>query len=353
MNIQSLVRGGIRKVDNSKMLYFLTRGFKRWEEEKDKIPYDVKIGHGLLVEACAKSGTLPPTDLPSLVRLLMKPSEQWGITGIETVYPLDAPLLDKFTGVSYEADDFVEIYVSPEENDQSIMKEILLYCREKELDSNYRKIRMFLSDPVNAVISGRSLWKLKDEILDETLQSLVNQCYEKVESLKNYKKCPHCSWTLVEKDGNWRCNKDVTCRSLANFTAVDAFDVDANLYYRLTPGIQKYTLLPGMAESKIAKRLKKKSYQLTMYPEVDKADIEVFLAGTSVQLDVKDYQNPCQLAQYLIKNEPQENCWYVIPSYHERIYKGYAKRVQNQLQNAGYTNIKVVMENNLIKELER
>lgn len=333
------------------MLYFLTSGFKQWEKERNEVPHDLKMGHSLFVKACAQLGTLPPTDLPSLVRLLMKPSEQWGIAQLENFFPPDASLLDQLMGVSHEADDFVEIYISPEENEQSVMKKILLHCRNKGLDSEYRKIRMFLSNPVNAVISGHTIWKFIGGIGDENLHTLVNQCYEKVDSLENYKKCPHCGWTLSKKNGNWRCNKDTTCRGLANFTSVDAFDVDANLFHRLTSGIQKYTLLPGIAESKIAKRLTKNNYQLTMYPGIDKADIEVFLAGTSVQLDVKDYQNPNQLAQYLMKKEPLENCWYVIPSYHERIYKGYAKRVQNQLQNAGFTNIKIVMENNLLKEL--
>lgn len=50
MNIQSYLSEGIKKVENYKMIYFLTRGFRRW---KNGISYDMGIGHALFIKGCA------------------------------------------------------------------------------------------------------------------------------------------------------------------------------------------------------------------------------------------------------------------------------------------------------------
>lgn len=141
-----------------KMLYFLSIGFKRWEKEKI-IPDEVYTGMKLMVHECAKNNKRPPANIQELVKILTLPSKQWRILDLERIFPPDASLLDKDYGVNIEAEDFLENIESTEEYEQSIMKQILITSRRKKVDSDYRLIRAFLSDPNHSVITYHKIVK--------------------------------------------------------------------------------------------------------------------------------------------------------------------------------------------------
>ena len=123
-----------------KMLYQLVIGFKKWEEKNEKIPIEVINGQRLFIYECSKNEVTPPIELTHLVKILQLPSKQWGISNLETIFPSDASLLDKDIGVTIEAEDFLEDQ-SPDEYEQSSMKNILLYCRNHNLEEKYREIQ--------------------------------------------------------------------------------------------------------------------------------------------------------------------------------------------------------------------
>lgn len=338
-------------MDYKLLFYYLSAGAKEWEKNFHKIPRKILKGHQLLIHACAINKIKPPTDISMLVRMLMQPIEKWGIEQMTNVLPGNAQVISANYGVTEEAEDFLSYYKHPEEEQNAVMEKILAYCRAQNLQDEYVNIRMFLSNPAYAVVSAVELAKFRRRISHVELAGFFMMCYEEVSYIANFKKCPNCGWTLTEQNGAWRCNKDHTCRQLSNFTNVKFFSFDQEKVYRMTSGIQKYTLLPGMAEEKIATRLRKKGYSIIIYPEVDQDDIAIEFDYQTIYVDVKDYRNPYTLAHYLIDKNPPSTSWYVIPSYHEEIFPMYKQIVEQYLRESNLTYT-IIMENELIKKLE-
>lgn len=338
-------------MEHEHLLYYLISGVKEWERDFHVIPKKVQKGQQLLAFACALNDKEPPTDLSILVRMLMQPIEKWEIVGLTAYFPSNASIINRQYEISDEAEDFLSYYQHPEEKESSIVENILNICREQQLDEDYVKIRTFLSNPNHAVMDAKKLQRFKRRIPNDELANLFIACYEEVAYISNYKKCPNCGWTLKQREGAWHCNKDQTCRQLANFTNLKRFEENEGKMYRMKPGVQKYTLLPGMAEEEIAKRLREKGYTISIYPNIDEEDIAIVFDDYSVYIDVKDYRNPYTLAQYLIQKKPSKNSWYVIPSYHEEIFPAYKQIVQQCLKEANLP-YRIVMEQSLIEELE-
>lgn len=259
------------------MLFNLVIGFKEWEEQKKKtpIPFQVHVGHRLFIYECSRNEVSPPVTLPELIQVLQKPSEEWGIKDIETIFPSDASLLDKEIGVTIEAEDFLEEQSSTDEFEQSEMKKILLYCRKHNLEDTYRVIRTFLANPKHSVISFQQWYEFKGKINDQELLKCLSSCYENIEDVDRYRVCPNCGWTLEWKKGAWRCNKENICHVLADFNDLRFFSKTPQKLMRMKSGIQKYTLLPGMSELRIAEKLRKRGHYVILYPNIDEYDILV------------------------------------------------------------------------------
>jgi hypothetical protein len=338
-----------------KMLYYLVTGFKKWEEQKEMVPVEVHKGQRLFIRACAQTGAEPPINLPSLVKLLEMPSKEWGLPNLINIFPPDAGLLDKEIGVTIEAEDFQEDFQSPDEYEQSVMKRILIYCRNLSIDNKYREIRTFLSNPNHAVIPFQKIYELKSKLNDVELAQLFHFCYEELENLDQYRKCPNCGWTLEWKNGHWRCNKESICHSLKDFKELKDFPKMNQKLFRLTPGIQKYILLPGMSEMRIAEKLRKKGYIVTLYPNVDQYDIKAEVNEKRIFMDVKDYRSPFHLAQYINRNlhKLDDKVWYVVPDYRVKFFPSYVETVKSLIQNNGNTPLMVLSEKHAIKEAKR
>lgn len=339
-----------------KMLYLLAAGFKKWEENREIIPEEIYKGMKLLVKERAKNNLEPVVDLNHLVKLLTLPSKEWGVGGVEQFFPEEASLLDIEIGVTYEAEDLLAEYPTLDEYELSVMKKILIYCRDNHLEEEYRKIRTFFSSPDHAVIPFLKLHVFFGELQDDQLIQFVSLCYEEVTNIAIYRKCPICGWTLERKNGHWRCNKENVCHFLGDFNYLLPFEDTGERILRLKPSIQKYVLLPGMAEQRIAERLEAKGFQVNMYPNIDEYDIQAVSGETVFCLDVKDYKHPSQLASYLNRKPISEigpNLFYVIPDYRERSHRQYTKRVMQKLKNERKEIVKVISEKELLKIIQR
>lgn len=332
----------------------MATGFQKWEERKGAIPSELRVGHQKLIQTLAAKNELPPSDLPTLIQYLMKPVKDWRADLEDTTFPPDASLIDKTDNLTFEAEDFINDYLSPDENEQSVMRRLLNYCKTNNLDNEYRDIRTFLSKVENAVITRFTLWHFQQRFKDRELSGFIGLFYEEIHSIDVYKICPNCHWTLVWKKGSWRCSKENVCHALVDFEGLEKIPSTGEQYLRLKTGIHKYTLLPGMAELKIADKLEKKGYECVLYPNVDQYDIQIKTACRLINLDVKDYHNPYQLAQKIKEKVPNEleNCWIVIPTYRERIFPQYVQRLYVLLGEA-YKKLKILLERDLYKEIER
>ncbi|WP_255285503.1 hypothetical protein [Bacillus wiedmannii] len=340
------------------MIYSIAKGLVQWEKKGwTEIPETLYKGQ-LLFMKNSLSSNMPPNNVFDLIKLLHEPVEKWGMDGIEKLLPSDSTFLVEGFGLSIDIEDFLEEYTSPEEFDQSVMKEILQYCREYGLDEEYRKIRSIVASPANAVLTYVRLRSTLYSIKDNTLKQLLETCYEEVpHSIDNYKKCPHCGWTVAFIKGSWRCNKEQICEQFQSFERLEAYKFsEGEVLYRVRPGIQRYVLLTGIIEEKICKRLKE--YDAVLYPDIDEFDIRINVNDTLIDLDVKDYRSPRILANaFKDKSSRQlekyhKNSYIIIPNYRLKMNPNYKELLCSSLSKEVSSYIQIMTERELFKCLK-
>lgn len=342
--------------DTRNMLLLLVRGIAAWQNNYSRIPDELYEGMMRFIALSASPHTKPPVDIHQLIRLLHKPSNEWGIPNIQNYYPENAPLLEEFIGLTAEADEFLNMYISPQDAEQQCMFNILKFCRQKgtELQQDYVKIRTFLSNSRNAVLTFYDLSTFAAEFRHAELTELIHQCYEDVtESLVNYRICPHCGWTMEYKKDQWRCNKEDICHWLADMENLKTFDFGSNRVKRLRPGIQRYVLLPGISEIRIAERLLRRGYEVELYPNLDEYDLSVRKNDRLIYLDVKDFRDPSTLANFFNSQSASylekyhEKCYIVVPKYRNDRYPMYVDRSMNRLIEPAKDFIRMITEKEL------
>lgn len=344
------------------MLYYLITGLQKWQNDYAQIPEELHKGMLMFIHESANSGNEIPVDLHRLLHVLHKPSNEWGIQRLIDIYPSEASLLEEFIGITPDADDFLNTYISPSEAQQKNMFAILKHCRDesRNLQSEYTEIRTFLSKPQNAVLTAFQLAQFAESFRDRELIILFRQCYEEVTTdIINYRKCPHCGWTLEYKHDQWRCNKENVCHRLADFEKVDPFNFGNERVLRLLPGMQRYVLLPGISEMKIAGFVVQKGYDVELYPNIDEYDLAVSLGHNKVFLDIKDFKDPRTLANffnqkpasYLEKYSRQ--VYVVIPQYRNHLFSSYGERASVLLNENSKRFIKIIMEKDVQKMLKK
>lgn len=343
-------------------LLSLITGINKWQGNYGKIPDELYKGMLLFIEQTAASKAQPPVDLYHLLQTLHHPSKEWGIPDLQDYYPEEAPLLEEFIGLTPDADEFLNRHVSPEDAEQQTMYEILMYCREegRQLQQEYARIRTFLSNPHHAVITSFQLSEFAETFPDIQLTNLIKQCYEEITPrIANYRKCPHCGWTLEYKNDRWCCNKEDICHLLADFELMTSFDFGKERVLRLLPGIQRFVLLPGLSELRIGERLTRKGYQVELYPNVDEYDLVVSEDGQSIFLDVKDFRDPRTLANFFNHQSPaylekyKNKCLIVVPNYRSQLFPSYRERSMNLLNETAREYIEMIMENEIESTLKK
>jgi hypothetical protein len=335
------------------MLYYLITGLQKWPNNYDHIPDELHKGMLMLIQENARSGSEIPADIHRLLQILHKPSLEWGIQGLIDHYPVESSLIEEFIGITPDAEDFINTYISPDEAQQKNMLAILQFCRDesRDLQAEYTQIRTFLSMPQNAVLSALQLAQFAESIRDRELSMLVRTCYEEVTlQMDNYRKCPHCGWTLAYKHDRWQCNKENICYSLADFETFDLFNYKNERVFRLLPGIQRYVLLPGISEMKIADWLRRKGYGVELYPNIDEYDLEISHHESKIYLDVKDFKDPRTLANFFNQKSLSylekygQQVYVVIPKYRNDLYPSYGMRASTLLKEDRRKLIKIIME---------
>lgn len=318
------------------MLYNLITGIRNWDDRSLKsIPTEFYKGFHQFIYHSSLSDVSPPLDIPELIIKLHRPAEEWGIEGVEQHFPLEASLLNKKVGLTFETDDFIEQLQDPKEYEQSKMKELLLYCRDNNFQDEYVKIRRFLSERDHVVISVQDLYMFVGSFQDQQLRDYIRSFYEEVDDLEKYKVCPYCGWTLEKKMDSWVCNRGSTCHLQTEYSMFQKFPKSNLQFLRMTKGIHRYTLLPGMAENKIASKLAGREYTIEMYPDVDDFDILVEKDGKSLALDVKDHYHPFYFASSindeLKYKKIDKDLWFVVPQARLEIFPAYIEQAKQKL----------------------
>lgn len=334
------------------MMFILAKGIKKWDEDKGKIPDELYVGHGKLLQALVEKGKPFPETIHELLKFLKLPLEEWGMEAeLFDLFPKETVLLIENYGLCDEVDGWLEETVSPDEKQQKHMLDILKLCRDNGYDQDYKAVRTFITE--NPVITFLQLSDFSN-MINEDLQPLLKACYEPVNlPYHPIHLCPYCGWTLEKINHELSCSTNL-CRQQSDFIYFPV--LEQGKHFRLKKGIQRFVLLPGKSELKMAKSIEKKGYEVELYPEIDQFDIRVKKDNKVMDLDVKDYRYPHYLAQHLIETMSKqpgkyhESSYIVIPKYRIQSYPNYMQFLKKALKNS---NIKVLTETECYKEIKK
>jgi hypothetical protein len=345
-----------------KMIYYLAVGIEEWKEEPNKQSEKLNRGLMLLMKISLPFTSKFPNNLFDLYNFLTIPFEQWDIKSIEELFDGQDTFVEDGLILSQAVTDFIREYESPAEEELIPIKHLLKVCRSNSWDSQYRKIREFLSTKENAVLLVSDFhYALNSLVTEKELRDFVIACYENIpRDIDNYRVCPNCGWTLELRKGEWKCNSHKICEKFGDFSVIKRFDLkyQNQRQVRLKSSIQKFVLLPGLQELKLYKSLK--DYKPILYPNCDQYDIDLQVNSNLIHLDIKDVQNPKLLASLFNemgreqqnKYVAEENVYIVIPNYLTRYNKGYMKILINSIENKRLMK-RVISERKLKQMLKR
>ena len=86
----------------------------------------------------------------------------------------------------------------------------------------------------------------------------------------------------------------------------------------LHPAIWKFTLIPGLLELSIARRIGELGLHATMWPGVDAADVQAIAGGQTINIDAKVWRSAARLATHIKTLSMAPGGWIVIPDYMAR-----------------------------------
>ncbi|MEH7085699.1 hypothetical protein V7139_23590 [Neobacillus drentensis] len=253
-----------------------------------------------------------PVSLYHFLQQLKEPINEWGIFDLEELeesgVPTNLVILDDEIGISEEAEELLREAISSKELSTKIIRDVLVYCREKvdegkEMQTVYTAFRLFL---ILHPISDEETIELYclEHGFDAYIASALESCYEDIPSDCRFT-CQACGWTLKEKTkGVYICLKK-ECRRKYNASSLGRYQLDEHVTKRVKEGIQFSTVIPGIRELELQKRLENKEVTVQLYPDLERKG-DLFTSkefGDSIlafSIDVKDYRSPKWLARTLI-----------------------------------------------------
>lgn len=239
-------------------------------------------------------------------------------------------------------EDYVQYYV---EKDiiAGIEQRAVYDCLKLLEQDDYVYLRKyFIQHPIAEQGDLRRL-KLRYSQNEMALQAIEN-AYEEIR--EDCYVCPKCGWTLKKEKSKMICQSRYCTESKPSQEELNLAKIERNDgKFRLKRGVMMYICTPGKLELEILKGCEKYKIKSSLWPELDKYDIEiVFDNGEIWAVDAKQVRNPYFLRSN-IRNEggfPEGNyqkALYVIPDEFKNEQTDYIKIIEAELKKIGKNNI--------------
>ncbi|RON51842.1 restriction endonuclease-related protein [Pseudomonas frederiksbergensis] len=168
--------------------------------------------------------------------------------------------------------------------------------------------------------------------------------------------CPVCQWPMKVNSTNVCCDSSWCTERAGKYTmrgrklirTANAEPVEghrAGSSVMLKPAIWKFTLVPGLLELSLYRRLNDLGLTVELWPEFDKADVRVTIGEHTLDLDAKVWHSPNRLLTHLKSLPAAYPHWIVIPDYQ--------RKSVNYLDIETPSHIRVFTESQCIKEISR
>lgn len=138
--------------------------------------------------------------------------------------------------------------------------------------------------------------------------------------------CLRCGWPMALQGESLSCARSPSCiKAGARYRHLDGklvalgrleppAPVVCSGNAALRPGLWRYTVLPGLEELSLQKRLLAiPEVEVELWPFIDAYDLDVRLRDHRWRVDVKDHVSPMRLARHLAERPAREPTWIVVP----------------------------------------
>lgn len=194
-------------------------------------------------------------------------------------------------------------------------------------EAAYTNFRRFLVEHAHAELSDAAAAVRQVGLaLALVYQRVPASAVTRVESREAFFPCPRCGWPMHVQDSAVSCHRSPTC-----LAAGARFDLrDSNLVglsklsppspvspegvAALRPGVWRFTVLPGLEELALERRLREiEGVEVHLWPFVDAYDLDVRRGPFHWRIDVKDHSSVTSLARHLNEHPVRETTWIVVP----------------------------------------
>ena len=191
----------------------------------------------------------------------------------------------------------------------------------------YRAFRRFLVEHAHAELSDAAA-ALRQVGLDlaRVYQRIPASAVTRMEGREAFFPCPRCGWPMHVQGSAVSCHRSPTCIAAgARFDLSDGSlvglsklpppsPVSPEGVAALRPGVWRFTVLPGLEELALERRLREiEDVEVHLWPFVDAYDLDVRRGPLHWRIDVKDHSSVTSLARHLNEHPVREPTWIVVP----------------------------------------
>lgn len=194
-------------------------------------------------------------------------------------------------------------------------------------EAAYTTFRRFLVEHAHAELSdAAAALRQVGLALALVYQRVPASAVTRVEGREAFFPCPRCRWPMHIQDSAVSCHRSPTCLAAgARFDLRDSKLVGLSKLSppsplspegvaALRPGVWRFTVLPGLEELALERRLREiEGAEVHLWPFVDAYDLDVRRGPFHWRIDVKDHSSVTSLARHLNEHPVREPTWIVVP----------------------------------------
>lgn len=194
-------------------------------------------------------------------------------------------------------------------------------------EAAYSAFRRFLVEHAHAEFSDAAAAVQQVGLdLARVYQRISASAVTRMEGREAFFPCPRCRWPMHVRDSAVSCHRSPTCLAAgARFDLSDGrlvglsklpppSPVSPEGVAVLRPGIWRFTVLPGLEELALERKLREiDDVEVRLWPFVDAYDLDVRRGPLHWRIDVKDHSSVTSLARHLNEHPVREPTWIVVP----------------------------------------
>lgn len=194
-------------------------------------------------------------------------------------------------------------------------------------EAAYSAFRRFLVEHAHAELSdAAAALRQVDLDLPRVYQRIPVSAVTRMDGREVFFPCPRCRWPMHVRASAVSCHRSPTCLAAgARFDLSDGklvglsklsppSPVEPDGVAVLRPGIWRFTVLPGLEELALERRLREiGDVEVRLWPFVDAYDLDVRRGTYHWRIDVKDHSSVASLARHLNEHPVREPTWIVVP----------------------------------------